>query len=354
MKHRLVYLVLILALVALPLVGACAKPAPSPAPSPAPVPTTPIKWSMPTFYSALGAWPVDAIPPFVEGVKERTNGMLDIHLFFSGELGIDRMDFPGALKQGTIQIAHASAGYYSEEMEACAMSAMPGISRSHDEGATYSVPLRHLMDKEFGEKYNVKVLFAAPWTHGQVMTSTEVKDFGNLEGRKIRVSVKPVGDMLANLNGTPVLMPFGEVYSALQKGVIDGYCTSIDSIVSEKFYEVINYVNLYWTHSGLTVWMMSLDAYNKLPEEFQKILWEEAEKAEYAAMAAGRAELTTFLPVFKELGIEVREATPADVEAIRKGAKPVWDAFYRGASPEAREEFLKGLQRVGVSYTPPQ
>lgn len=351
---RIGFLLLVLLVAMAIALPACAEPAPAPTPAPAPIPTTPIKWIMPSFYSAPGAWPVDVIPPFCDAVKERTSGMLDIHLYYSGELGIDRKDFPSALQTGSIQLAHASAGYYSEEIEAAAMSAMPAISRSHDEGAKFSVPLRHFMDRQFGEKYNVKVLFAAPWTHGQVMTQTKIKDFADLEGRKIRVSVKPVGDMLTNLNGTPVLMPFGEIYMALQKGVLDGYCTSIDSIVSEKFFEVVDYVNLYWTHGGLVVWLMSLDAYNALPEDFQKIVAEEADKAEYAAMAAGRAELTTFVPIVKQLGLTVSEPTEAEVVGIRKGAKPVWDAFYLKASAEGREEFLKAFERLGVPYTPPE
>ena len=267
-------------------------------------------------------------------------------------MGIGGRDYPSALKAQAIQVGHASAGYYSEEIEGAAISAMPGITRSYAEGEKAYLPLRDFMDRQFKEKYNVKVLFAAPWAHAQIMTTKRIESFTDLKGIKIRVPVKPAGDMIANLNGTPITMSFGEIYMALEKGVIDGYCTTIESIESEKFYEVIDYVNLFFTHAGLVVWLVSLDAFNELPEDIQKIVLEETEKAEREARAAGAAELETYLEISKNLGLEIVSPTPAEIEAIRKAAKPVWDAFYRKASPEARGEFIKVFERIGLTYTP--
>jgi len=79
---------------------------------------------------------------------------------------------------------------------------------------------------------------------GQFFTKEPVEDYTDLGGIKIRIASKLVGDLLTANNAVPVFMPFSDVYEALSKGVVDGYSTSIPSISSEKFYEVVNYVHM--------------------------------------------------------------------------------------------------------------
>ena len=352
-KKMLLIPVALLLAVSLVAIG-CPAPAPAPAPTPAPAPVAPevIKWRFATFYSAPGSYWVDEITPFIEAVKERTNGRLDIHLYYGGELGIGGRDYLPALRGGAIHLGQASTAYYSKEIEGAAISAMPMIAGNYNESAGLIEGLRPFIDKQLKEKYNVKTLWLVPWALSHVMTKEKVEDFTDLKGMKLRCPQPLTGQVITNCNGVPVAMSMKEVYMAISKGVIDGYVTSLDTIESEKFYEVVNYVNLVGYHGAACVWLMSLEAFNELPADIQKIVNEEAKKAEEAVKAEAGSELATYAEIAKSLGLEVVYPTEADVKGIREAAKPVWDEWYASASPEGRQEFLKALERVGVTYTP--
>ena len=348
MKKKILLIPLALLVISLVATG-CAKPAPAPAPAPAP---EAIKWRMDTFYSAPGNPWTDVMPPFCEAVKERTNGGLDIHLYWAGELGVWGKDYLPALKGQAIHLGNASTAYYVHEIEGCAISAMPMIVKDLAESKKFLEGLRPFIDKQLKEKYNVKVLCMVPWELVQLVSAKKVDDVTNLNGLKLRCPQPLTAQVLKNCNGVPVSMPMGEVYMGIQKGVVDGYISTLDSLESEKFLEVINYVYLVGYHGAAYIWLMSLDAFNELPEDIQKIVSEEAKKAEDTALASVSKELETYSKIAKQHGIEVISPTAAEIEAVRASAKPIWDEWYRGASAEGRQEFYNALARIGVTYTP--
>jgi tripartite ATP-independent transporter DctP family solute receptor len=102
----------------------------------------------------------------------------------------------------------------------------------------------------------------------------------DVKGLKIRVMEQPVYiEMIKALGGSPTPMAFGEIYTALQKGVIDGEENPLPQIWTARFFEVQKYVSLTaHTYSPEPI-LISVSSWNKLSPDQQKALQEAAVEA---------------------------------------------------------------------------
>ena len=122
--------------------------------------------------------------------------------------------------------------------------------------------------------------FAPFSTVGKKVETQE--DFGGLQ---IRAAGTVASKYVEALGATPITMPTGDVYEAVEKGVIDGFANDWHNIDCFKLYEPIDYcLNLPINFTSCWV-AMSWDAYNKLPADLQAVVDEFA--GGYAGAMAG-------------------------------------------------------------------
>lgn len=99
---------------------------------------------------------------------------------------------------------------------------------------------------------------------------TKLDDF---KGLKIRTMEVPLHkDGYRALGASLVPLPFGEIYTALQTGVVDGNENGPATLEAMKFYEVQKYVTYLPVVSNGGVFLMSLKTFNKLSPEHQKVI----------------------------------------------------------------------------------
>ncbi len=101
---------------------------------------------------------------------------------------------------------------------------------------------------------------------------------GDLAGRKIRGNAT-YANVIKMLGASMVTMPPAEIYTSLDKGVIDGFAFTTNGIVGTRFYEVSKYLVRPAFGFGTLPILMNLAAWNKLPEADKKILLDEGRKA---------------------------------------------------------------------------
>jgi len=163
------------------------------------------------------------------------------------------------------------------------------------------------VDKHYQETQNLKVLSIPTATTGFRFFLKKPMDAGDkLNGMKIR-ALPSYNKIVGSLGGTAVVIPFGELYSAAEKGVIDGLVWPSVGAVGFKFHEVTPYLAepAFGTVSYLI--MMNLDKWNSLDADTQKAMLEAGHKLEQdtvgifnklletenAAMMAGGAKKTS-------------------------------------------------------------
>ena len=116
----------------------------------------------------------------------------------------------------------------------------------------------------------LSVARAGPW---KLFTNQKLETFEDMKGLKIRApEIEGVIAGLEQVGAKPTVIPFNELYGALQQGVVDGMATLGNLMITQKFYEVVNYCYQNDWGIGLDKQMMNLQAWDDLGEANQAIL----------------------------------------------------------------------------------
>jgi TRAP-type transport system periplasmic protein len=173
-------------------------------------------------------------------------------------------------------------------------------------------------------------------------SKTEIRSVADLKGLKIRVQATPTEDTLFPAYGAQVVhMPFGDVYTSLQTGVVDVAENGINIYLSNKHYEVAPIMSLSEHESNNSVIWVSDKAWNSLSDEQKK--WVQAAADEVAktepakAIALDHASKTRL----EKIGVKF---VKVDKSGFIKLAEPLQDQIAKQLGPHAVE--LLGLVRA--------
>jgi len=176
------------------------------------------------------------------------------------------------------------------------------------------------------EEQGYKIL--AVWENGFRHITNSVRPIEtpeDLQGIKLRV---PSGEwrvkMFQAYGANPTPMPFSEVFTALQTGVMDGQENPFAQIWSAKFQEVQDYLSLtghVYTPAYVTVGKQKFES---LPPEVQQALTEAAQETQADVYETAAALENDLLTKLEEGGIQVNEA---DKDAFIAASQPIYDEF---------------------------
>jgi len=179
------------------------------------------------------------------------------------------------------------------------------------------------------EKAGFKVLtWSVAWGYRNVVTAKkEVKQSGDLKGLKIRtiptkVFVAAINSMGAN--ATP--MNFGEIYTSLQSGVLDGYEHTAATTLSFKFNEVACCVAMTRHLMDPTFLVFSLPEWKKLSASDRELLAKAARQAGATVKAQAAQREADSLAQVKKLGMKVNEL---DLAPLQKAAAKAQEELAR-------------------------
>lgn len=158
-----------------------------------------------------------------------------------------------------------------------------------------------------------------------IIANKPVRTPADLVGMTIRVPASPI--MMATFTGygaRATELPWGDVYNALQTGVVDAAEGPFGSIAGSKLNETRKVISKTGHQAMFTAWVMSSNLYNKLPEDLQTIMMEEGQKV---ATDLTKMTLDTDDGYAKQLadsGVEI--VTDVDVPAFMEASKSVYSA----------------------------
>ena len=173
------------------------------------------------------------------------------------------------------------------------------------------------IDTEY-QKYGMRLLAVLPMVEYNIVTSKPIgKESPSLQGLKIRTP--PAGaPMIQALGGAPVSLPPGEIYTALQKGVIDGFTLVAVGLKDFKIYEVAKYlVRPKFGYISLAI-LMNADKYNSLTKQQQEWIQSAAIKSEKDAWVFFKKKHEEEVKELQSLGMEIVQMPEADAVRIDK------------------------------------
>jgi tripartite ATP-independent transporter DctP family solute receptor len=158
----------------------------------------------------------------------------------------------------------------------------------------------------------------------QVITrSRDVTEAGQLAGLKIRTIQSPIYVKAVELMGaSPTPMAFGEVYTSMQTGVIDGYEHDASTTVQQRFYEVARYMVRTRHIAGVLGLFASTAGMARVPPQIRRLLEQAAHDAAAYQRTRGPQEDATAVAQLTTRGMTIRDL---DREAFRPAAERLWN-----------------------------
>ncbi len=263
---------------------------------------------------------------FAKLVKERSNGQIEVQVFPSSQLGNQR-DLVEGLTFGTVDITLTGTAVLGNFIPEVAVFDLPFIFRDipHAYKALDTVGME-LCKK--GEKRGMITL--AFWENGvRHMTNSKrpIRTPEDMKGLKIRVMEQPVYiEMMKALGASPTPMAMSELYTALQKGVVDGQENPFSHIATKRFDEVQKFISLTGHTYASEPILISTMAWAKLNKEQQDLVRKAAEDTRDWQRQLCRDSEGKFRKTIEDRGMaKINE--DVDKEAFVKATAPVYKTY---------------------------
>lgn len=263
---------------------------------------------------------------FAELVKERTNNAYEIQLFPNSSLGDERTMLE-SMQMGTLDAGIITSGPFVNFVPEFGVLDMPFLFPNNE--AAYKV-LDGEVGKEILSKLEGKQLKGLAYAERGFRNLTNsvrpVKTADDIKGLKVRVMENEVyisafGAM--GVNAVP--MAWTEALTALQQGTIEGQENPVNVIHAYKMWDAQKYVTLTRHAYAAAVITFSLEKFNSLPADVQKIFAESAQEAaeyERAWVAENEAKQIADL---EANGMEV--VKDPDLASFKAAVQPVYDKY---------------------------
>ena len=271
---------------------------------------------------------------FAKAVAARTNGQLEIKVYPAGQLAGLREGTEG-VRLGTIDMFWTESGTLGELVPSLAFVSLPFLFSDYDQAIRAMDKLRPDLDRVMRERVGVETLSWSPLGFQVVVTKNRaIKSAADMRGLKIRIPEIPLYvETFRALRTNAIPLAWGEIYTSLQTGVIEGVEGPTGAIETSKFYEVatdISRTNHILTDFAL---VMNKRKFDGLSKEYQAILREEAGRHTTTRMQSIARSFDD--ASYNKLKARMKSIDAPDITSFREGMKPVWDAFL-GKNAEAR------------------
>ncbi|MHB0871770.1 MAG: TRAP transporter substrate-binding protein [Chloroflexota bacterium] len=286
---------------------------------------------------------VQAMKRFGDELGKLSGGQFKVEVYPSNQLGGLR-EMMENTQLGTQQMALVTPAVAAPFVKTLDVMTLLFLSTSIEK--VYAA-----VDGDFGkrldadaQKAGLKILgwwYAAPRQFCNNRRPINTPD--DLSGLKIRVINSPVWvKSITALGANPVAMDFGEIYSALQQNVIDGYENLATDVYRGKFYEVIKYMSMsYHLYDVFTVFI-NKKLFDGFTPDQQKMVGEAIRTATTWQRPAQAADIEESMTQLRKL-IAVNDISAQNLALFKEKVRPVYSQFEQDLGKDLIAEAIKVL-----------
>lgn len=282
-------------------------------------------------FRVAGQYPPDhpesiALEKFKEEVEEKTNGEIKIAVYPANQLG-DYTQVYEEVMQGTIEMALIDVpSQYDSKLE---LTYLHYLTSNYEDAKEVFGKDSFVYEtiSNLHEEMDVKFLGFSAGGFGGVISMDELKDPADPKSEKggqVRVpTMSPFRVSAEDMGFNPVSIPFAELYTSLQTGVVDGSIgtNAVDTYVG--YADIAKYYYVYNNFFQATSFVMNNDLWNELSDENKEIIENAVNTLSENSFVTAEENETEYLNKMKEEGIEVIEFTDEELEAFSNYAQEV-------------------------------
>ncbi len=262
---------------------------------------------------------------FAKYVEEKSGGRIKCSTHPRGQLG-SHIQMLESLQVGTLEMVSVAGPAMTEFVPEIALTSLPFMYNSEDE-------MYALLASPVGEK--IAAAFAPKGLYMGGVADHGFKAFLNRKG-----PITQIGDMtkykwrsIPNelfldtykaMGVNPITLPWPEVFSALQRGVIDGIDITPNECYYAKIYEAVNYVSISHLSVNPMIYVASKSWLESLPDDLRKIVIDGMmEAAKWHTATIRKEDAEGVIPNLKKAGITINEISADELVEFKKAMEPV-------------------------------
>jgi len=299
-------------------------------------------------FKMLSAWAPNyifntgVITSFVKNLDANSKGEIKISTF--GPDVVPTFEQFQPVQTGIFDLSYTYSAYHMGTIAlGVGMDATTADPTKRRESGLYAA-----LDKEYN-KLGVKIISFPPLTPYHFITRSPLNGSKpSLQGRKLR-SLPSLQNLIINLGGSPVTMAGGDVYTSLQKGVIDGAPWTMVGVKDFKWHEVAGYMVRPQFGYVSTMILMNLDKYNALSAEKKKWLDDAGKQTELDAQAFFANLIVEEVAFLKSKGMKETNMHADDAKNIEKYWNDGLWSMAKATSGVAGQEFYDLALKTGMT-----
>ena len=320
-----------------------AEPEPDPAePEPDPEPAEPIKITIHDTSTILTF--KEGMRYFAQEVPVRTDGRVEVEIIEGGPMG-DWEEQPDNIQKGVFEMGMVSPTHTPGKIPLWSVALLPGIT---DSIYAHNMALVDLAEHpslvaELEERWNQKMLFPGSMDAFEMMTESPIASIDDLEGFSIR-AIGSAASILDKLGAEAAAISGPDVYSSIERGIVDGAVFPVDTHAERNIHELAPYLTL----SGnlgffFGIVTMNLDIWNALPADIKQIMLEVSEEAVINNFEIYYEANMAAKETFEAAGVNITWLPDNEIAVLQETSEALWEEWIAEREDdgyvEAREVF---------------
>lgn len=293
-------------------------------------------------------------------LEERTNGQLQLTVSSFPELGLAGPDTLQLVSDGTLSMANIYTGYVAGELPAIEVQSLWGIYSDWETMYLSLTDMHAQLEEMVARETGGGIIVNHNWYSGNdqfFFSKTPLRTLEDFDGLKTRSHAAALSDWINGMGADAQFLAFSEVYTALERGILDAGVTGSTPGYGQRWYEVTGYLNGPLKSLLSTNNVVNADVWNRIPTDLQQIFIEEGAKAELEQLRLTSIQNVTGVQKNVDAGMELVEFSPELAEyslnvAVIQNVIPGWlrRLGYPGDGNEAVGMFNEHVgPYVGVS-----
>ncbi|MCL6270427.1 TRAP transporter substrate-binding protein [Sansalvadorimonas sp. 2012CJ34-2] len=257
-------------------------------------------------------------------LQDVSNGQLILRLYPSSQMG-DAIDTLQMLQIGALDLSKGTSSDLEPFESAYSLFNLPFLFQDevHFDAVLKGVVGQRIMNKTRDRGFFCIASYVAGYRSFYARKPVKTPD--DLKGMKIRVQVSPISlKMIRLMGGAPTPMPFGEVYTALQQGVVDAAENNEASWVNTRHFEVTRFFSETRHLSQPDFLVISTRVWDQLNEQQRQWLQEAVARSESFQRKQWQELTSTSRNIATQSGAEI---IPVDRRAFRDAVTPLYEQF---------------------------
>lgn len=276
----------------------------------------------------------DGLVVFKDFVESHSNGKIAVDIYMGTQLCGNGVECLEALEYGSIDVYISTSGGASAMYPYVQVLDLPYVLRDDrvaEEVFTgdFTRELRAQILADSDDSVRLMTIGNTGGWRNFANTKHTVKTPEDLDGLKIRTVVSDLPqELVRSLGASPTPIPWGDLFTSFQTGVVEGSKNGITDIMGMKFTDAgLKYVTLDGHAYMSALWYMNNEAFLDMPEDLRRVVVDGFSALQQATFASPKRKSITAYKAFAEAGGELYVPTPEEKAQFAEAAKPVYTWF---------------------------